>query len=239
MLREIVLDTETTGLDPTQGDRIVEIGALELVNRFPSGREWHHYFDPERDMPQAAFEVHGISAEFLKGKPKFAELADDFVEFVGDAPLVIHNASFDIKFLNAELARSGHGLLTSERAVDTLAMARRKHPGAPATLDALCKRYGIDTTVRTKHGALIDCKLLADVYVEMLGEKQARLVLAGAGAGPVVPSVGGLRQMRAKAMQRPEPLAPRLAPEELAAHKAFVDQLGSKAIWHEWLTAGA
>jgi DNA polymerase-3 subunit epsilon len=235
MLREIVLDTETTGLDPKTGHRIVEIGCLELVNRFPSGREWHHYFDPERDMPSDAYAVHGISGEFLVGKPKFADLASGLVDFLGDATLVIHNASFDISFLNAELDRAGSAALSMERVVDTLALARRKHPGAPASLDALCKRYGIDTTVRSKHGALVDCKLLADVYIELLGVRQATLGLATsaltestANAAPV--RTGG-RRKGAAAKQRPKPLPSRLTPEEATAHDTFVETLGPEALW--------
>ena len=235
MLREIVLDTETTGLDHRTGDRIVEIGCLELVNRFPSGREWHHYFNPDRDMPREAFNVHGISAEFLKDKPRFKELAGDFVSFLGDAVLVIHNASFDIGFLNAELAKVGHAALSMDRAVDTLALARRKHPGAQATLDALCKRYGIDSTVRSKHGALVDCKLLAAVYVEMLGERQARLELASDRSSravlPGVASGAGRAPAREPARVRPRPLAPRLSADDLARHRAFVEQLGPQSSW--------
>ena len=247
MLREIVLDTETTGLDPRTGDRIVEIGCLELVNRFPSGKEWHHYVNPDRDMPAEAFKVHGISADFLKDKPRFHELAADFVAFIGDATLVIHNAPFDIGFLNHELGRLKLGSIAMDRTVDTLALARRKHPGSPATLDALCKRYGVDTAVRTKHGALVDCKLLADVYVEMLGERQANLLLAGegraTGEAPVVPpgtgtrtgtsgnaGSGGLHANR-PARQRPTPLPPRLTEADLALHKAFVETIGPQAIW--------
>ena len=236
MLREIVLDTETTGLDPRTGDRIVEIGCLELVNRFPSGREWHHYFNPDRDMPREAFHVHGISAEFLRDKPRFKDLADAFADFIGDAVLVIHNASFDIGFLNHELGKVGHAPLSMDRAVDTLALARRKHPGSPATLDALCKRYGIDTTVRSKHGALVDCKLLADVYVEMLGERQARLELASDRSvhAPSPTAASAIRSSaRTPVRARPRPLAPRLTADDLALHETFVAQLGPRAIWLE------
>ena len=238
MLREIILDTETTGLDPKRGDRIVEIGCLELVNRFPSGREWHHYFNPDRDMPNEAFKVHGLSAEFLKDKKRFHEMAADFVDFIGDATLVIHNATFDITFLNHELARLKLSALSMDRVVDTLALARRKHPGAQASLDALCKRYGVDTTVRSKHGALIDCKLLADVYVEMLGQRQANLLLAAEGSSAVnlgaATSASGLpggAGHRVAARQRPSPLPARLTAEELEKHAAFVETLGSQAIW--------
>jgi DNA polymerase-3 subunit epsilon len=233
MLREIVLDTETTGLDPQSGDRIVEIGCLELVNRFPSGREWHSYFNPDRDMPKEAFAVHGISSDFLKDKPRFAELADDLLEFLADASLIIHNAAFDINFLNTELKKIGKPQIEIDRVVDTLQLARRKHPGSPASLDALCKRYGIDMAVRKKHGALVDCKLLADVYVELLGERQARLELTvvngvetPAAASPV-PS----RRRARSARKRPEPLPSRLSPEEAAAHAKFVETLGADALW--------
>jgi DNA polymerase III subunit epsilon len=236
MLREIILDTETTGLDPKTGDRIVEIGCLELLNRFPSGNEWHFYFNPDRDMPDGAFKVHGISADFLKDKPRFHELADQFIDFIGDATLVIHNAPFDMGFLNHELGRLKLGPLSMDRVVDTLAMARRKHPGSPASLDALCKRYGVDTAVRSKHGALVDCKLLADVYVEMLGERQANLLLAG-DRGAQTPTAGASDGARGatpgtKAVrQRTKPLAPRLTEDDQARHKAFVETLGPQAIW--------
>jgi DNA polymerase III subunit epsilon len=241
MLREIVLDTETTGLDPKTGDRIVEIGCLELVNRFPSGREWHYYFNPDRDMPEGAFKVHGISAEFLKDKPRFKEFAKDFLGFIGDATLVIHNAPFDMNFLNHELTRLKLGPLSMDRVVDTLAMARRKHPGAQASLDALCKRYGVDTTVRNKHGALIDCKLLADVYIEMLGARQANLLLPGDrvpshteanGAAPAADANGGINpHSRTTARQRSKPLPSRLSQDDIAKHDAFVATLGPQAIW--------
>ena len=240
MLREIVLDTETTGLDPKTGDRIVEIGCLELVNRFPSGREWHFYFNPDRDMPEGAFKVHGISAEFLKDKPRFHEFAKDFIDFIGEATLVIHNAPFDMNFLNHELTRLQLGPLPMDRVVDTLAMARRKHPGAQASLDALCKRYGVDTSARNKHGALIDCKLLADVYIEMLGARQANLLLAGDrapqksgtnGATATTPGQSASGQVRMAARQRPTPLPSRLTDDDLARHTAFIETLGPQAIW--------
>ena len=237
MLREIILDTETTGLDPRTGDRVVEIGCLELVNRFPSGNEWHFYFNPDRDMPDGAFKVHGISADFLRDKPRFHELADKFVDFIGDATLVIHNAPFDIGFLNHELGRLKLGPISMDRVVDTLAMARRKHPGAQASLDALCKRYGIDTAVRSKHGALVDCKLLADVYVEMLGERQANLLLAGVRGVPA-PAVGtsgeaNLAPAFGTARQRAKPLPARLTEDDIVRHKAFVATLGPQAVWYK------
>ena len=164
-MREIILDTETTGLDPNEGHRLVEIGCVEMIDRNPTGATWHKYFNPERDMPVEAFNVHGLSAEFLSDKPLFAELAQEFVDFVGDAHLVIHNAGFDMRFLNAELKRVNLAVLAMDRVVDTLAMARRKHPGARASLDELCQRYGIDNSKRVKHGALLDAEILAEVYI--------------------------------------------------------------------------
>ena len=177
-MREIVLDTETTGLDPLDGHRLVEVGCVELVNRIPSGHTFHAYFNPERGMPAEAFAVHGLSEEFLKDKPFFVETADDLIAFLGDAPLVIHNAAFDLGFLNAELERAGRPLIARERLVDTLLIARRKHPGGSNRLDDLCVRYAIDNSRRTKHGALLDAELLAEVYVELIGARQAQLVLS-------------------------------------------------------------
>ncbi len=177
-MREIVLDTETTGLDPATGDRMVEIGCIELMHRLPTGREFHRYMNPERDMPEEAFRVHGLSSEFLADKPLFAEVAEDFLLFIGDAPLVIHNASFDMKFINAELTRIGLDAIPMSRAFDTVAMARAKFPGSPASLDALCKRFSIDLAVRDKHGALVDSQLLAAVYLALLGGRQSALELA-------------------------------------------------------------
>ncbi|MFQ5626134.1 MAG: DNA polymerase III subunit epsilon, partial [Methyloligellaceae bacterium] len=176
-MREIVLDTETTGFDALGGDRIVEIGCVELINHIPSGRKWHSYLDPERDMPQPAFEVHGLSGEFLKGKPLFADIAGDFLAFIEQDNLIIHNADFDVGFLNAELGRIDDAPIAMDRVTDTLALARRKHPGASNSLDALCKRYGVDASGRKTHGALIDCGLLACVYVELIGAHQADLEL--------------------------------------------------------------
>ena len=176
-MREIVFDTETTGLDPYQGHRLIEIGCIELFNRFPTGQTFHVYVNPERDVPAEAFAVHGISAEQLKDKPRFAEIADDLLAFLGDAPLVAHNAMFDLGFLNAELERVGRGLVARERLIDTLLLARRRHPGGSNRLDDLCTRYGIDNSRRTKHGALLDAELLAEVYLELIGARQASLGL--------------------------------------------------------------
>ena len=196
MQREIVLDTETTGFDTSKGHRLIELGCIELFNRIPTGREFHRYVNPERDVPVEAQQVHGITTEFLVDKPVFSAIAQQFLEFIGDDILVIHNASFDIAFLNFELQRVGLAPISMSRVVDTLALARRKHPAGPNSLDALCKRYGVDNTRRTKHGALLDSLLLADVYVELLGERQATLGLgrtssAATGTGLQLGRVGG------------------------------------------------
>jgi DNA polymerase III subunit epsilon len=225
-LREIVLDTETTGLDPFDGHRVVEIGCIELVNRIPTGRKWHCHLNPEREMPYQAFEVHGLSTEFLRDKPRFAELADDMLTFIEGAMLVMHNATFDFGFLNAELDRLARPLLRWDRVVDTLALARRRHPGAPCSLDALCKRYGVDLSEREKHSALLDCRLLASVYVELVGGHQARLEFAANGAQA---ALLGANPYAVK--PRPRRLAPRLSAAELEAHRAFVATLGGEALW--------
>jgi DNA polymerase-3 subunit epsilon len=228
-MREIVLDTETTGLDPYKGDRLVEIGCVELFNRIPTGEVFHVYINPERDMPAEAFNVHGLSAEFLSDKPKFADVCEAFASFIGDAPLVIHNAQFDIGFINAELERCGRALVRRDRAVDTLLLARRKHAGGSNRLDDLCARYGIDTSRRVKHGALLDAEILAEVYVELIEARQAQLILAGAGAhdhaaGIAAPAI----------LMRPVPLPGRLTEEERDLHRAFVGGLGEKSIWNEY-----
>jgi DNA polymerase-3 subunit epsilon len=225
-LREIVLDTETTGLDPFDGHRVVEIGCIELINCIPTGRSWHCHLNPERDMPYQAFEVHGLSTEFLRDKPRFADLADDMLGFIEGAMLVMHNAAFDFGFLNAELDRAGRSLLRWDSVVDTLALARRRHPGAPCSLDALCKRYGIDLSEREMHSALLDCRLLASVYVELVGGHQARLDFAINGAQA---ALLGARQEAVRA--RPRPLEPRLTAAEIEAHRAFVATLGTDALW--------
>ena len=228
-MREIVLDTETTGLDPFQGDRLVEIGCVELVNGIPSGQTFHRYFYPERTMPPEALAIHGLTDEFLKDKPLFADAVDNLIVFLGDAPLVIHNAAFDIGFLNAELERVGRPLIARERMVDTLLIARRKHPGGANRLDDLCIRYAIDNSHRTKHGALLDAELLAEVYVELIGARQAQLILSQAATS--APVTGELIVIR----ERPQPLAPRLSADERAAHRAFIATLGENAIWREYL----
>jgi DNA polymerase-3 subunit epsilon len=230
-MREIVLDTETTGLDPYQGDRLVEIGCIELLNRFPTGKTFHWYFNPERDMPEAAFKIHGLSAEFLRDKPVFAEKADELVAFLGDAPLVAHNAMFDLGFINAELERAGLALVERERMVDTLLIARRKHPGGANRLDDLCVRYAIDNSRRTKHGALLDAELLAEIYVELVDARQATLVLSQT-AAPIV--VTGATAIIVR--ERPAPLAPRLTDEDRAAHRLFIATLGESAIWRDYVT---
>lgn len=226
-MREIVLDTETTGLDPKTGDRVIEIGCIELVNRFPTGEEFHVYINPERDVPAAAEAVHGLSTAFLKDKPVFAEIAERFLKFIGNDKLVIHNANFDVGFLNAELGRLGKPKIDSGRVLDTLELARRKHPAGPNSLDALCKRYSVDNSKRTKHGALMDSVLLAEVYVELLGERQAALLLAKSGTE----ASGTRTRQEGRAAQRPEPLPSRLTQEDVAAHAVFVETLGPKALW--------
>jgi DNA polymerase III subunit epsilon len=232
MMREIVLDTETTGLDPYQGDRLVEIGCIELVNRFPTGKTFHWYFNPERDMPEAAFKIHGLATEFLRDKPKFAEKVEDLIAFLGDAPLVAHNAMFDLGFINAELDRVGQAQVSRERMVDTLLIARRKHPGAANRLDDLCARYGIDNSHREKHGALKDAELLAEVYIELVEARQATLVLSQA-AAPII--VAGAPII---VRERPAPLPVRLTDEDRAAHRRFIETLGEGAIWRDYVTAG-
>jgi DNA polymerase III subunit epsilon len=229
-MREIILDTETTGLDHANGDRIVEIGAVELDNRFPTGRTYHTYINPQRPMHEDARNVHGLTDAFLADKPLFGACAEAFLAFVQDAPLVIHNASFDIGFLNAELARYGHSPFRFERVVDTLVLARRKHPGAPNSLDALCARYGIDNSHREKHGALLDAELLAEVYVELTGGRQRGLEFEVASF-----SYGAPTQDGALAAQRPAELASALTAEQRARHAAFVATLGENAVWRDYL----
>src|ERR1700686_2469365 len=182
MMREIVFDTETTGLDPFQGDRLVEIGCIELVNRFPTDKVFPCYFNPQRDMPEGAFKIHGLSIDFLKDKSLFADKVDELIAFFGDAQLVAHNAMFDLGFLNAELERAGRATVNRERMIDTLVIARREHAGGSNRLDDLCERYAIDNSRRTKHGALLDAELLAEVYVELIGARQGSLVLSQAAA---------------------------------------------------------
>lgn len=226
-MREIVVDTETTGLDPLRGDRLVEIGCVELFNHMPTGQSFHRYLNPEREMAQEAYAVHGLSTEFLADKPLFSAVADEFLAFVGDAPLIIHNASFDASFINAELERIGRSALPRERLVDTLLLARRKHPGVSNRLDDLCSRYAIDNSHRTKHGALLDAELLAEVYVDLIGARQSSLVLATATAVRVEAQLDMPRRQRAV------PLAPRLNEAARAAHRAFIATL-AKPIWQDF-----
>src|SRR5580693_1358767 len=226
-MREIVLDTETTGLDPLDGHRLVEVGCVELVNRIPSGHTFHAYFNPERGMPAEAFAVHGLSEEFLKDKMFFVEAADDLIAFLGDAPLVIHNAAFDLGFINAELERAGRSPVTRERMIDTLVIARRKHPGGSNRLDDLCARYAIDNSRRIKHGALLDAELLAEVYIELIGARQAQLILSQARTPAHV--AGAPIVLR----ERPVPLTARLTDDARAAHRKFILSLGEAAIWRD------
>jgi DNA polymerase III subunit epsilon len=228
MLREIVLDTETTGLDHRKGDRIIEIGCIELLNRIPTNVTFHQYIHPEdRDVHPDAQAVHGITMDKLRDKPKFSEIAPDFINFIGDAPLIIHNAMFDIGFINAELQRLRHPAIAMDRVVDTLSLARRKHPGGQNSLDALCRRYAIDNSKRTVHGALLDSWLLAEVYLELLGERQATLGLAQNGAQ----RRGDATVVTTAIVVRQRPLVPRLSDADIAAHRAFVETLGPEALW--------
>jgi len=239
-MREIVLDTETTGFEPSEGDRIVEIGAIELLNHMPTGRTYHQYINPKRSMPAGAFEIHGIGPDLLepprpaekgevilRDKPVFAEVAQAFVDFIGDARLVIHNAAFDMKFLNAELGWVNRAPLPMDQSLDTLAIARKKFPGSPASLDALCRRFGIDNSNRTLHGALLDSEILAEVYLELIGGRQPDLVLAG-NSGTKSRTVSGSDW---RPMPRPNPLGSKINAAEAEAHAAFVETLGESALW--------
>jgi DNA polymerase-3 subunit epsilon len=228
-LREIVLDTETTGFEPSEGHRIVEIGAVELFNHLPTGRTFHVYLNPERTMPKEAFEVHGLGDDFLRDKPLFRHEAQNFLDFVADARLVIHNASFDMKFLNWELRTHGFPQIPNDRAIDTLMIARSKFPGSPASLDALCRRFGIDNSMREKHGALLDSEILAEVYLELIGGRQPDLVLAPV-ASTASRQAGAVEEVW-RPRPRPTPLPARLTEAEAAAHSAFVAKLGGGAIW--------
>ncbi len=230
-MREIVMDTETTGLDPFTGHRIVEIGAVELLNHIPTGNVYHQYINPQRDMPEEAFNVHGLSQEFLASKPLFADVAQDFLRFIEDGILIIHNAPFDMKFLNAEFSWMDVEQLSMDRVIDTLALARKRYPMGPNSLDALCRRYGIDNSRRDKHGALLDSELLADVYMELIGGRQTVLGLTS-DSGQAVKQVE-VGQTRVSA--RPTPLASRLSQAEIDAHNEMIAGLGDKALWR---TAG-
>ncbi|WP_024511828.1 DNA polymerase III subunit epsilon [Bradyrhizobium sp. ARR65] len=231
-MREIVLDTETTGLDPLRGDRLVEIGCVEIFNRMPTGQTFHRHINPERVVSAEAVAVHGLTNEFLADKPLFAEVVEEFLAFIGDAPLVIHNASFDIGFINAELDRLKLPAIQRERLVDTLLLARRKHPGVSNRLDDLCSRYAIDNSHRTKHGALLDAELLAEVYVDLIGARQSSLILA---TDTREIRVSGTADTQRR--QRLVPLAPRVSDADREAHRAFIATLGDKAIWNDFLPA--
>jgi DNA polymerase-3 subunit epsilon len=228
-MREIVFDTETTGLDPYQGHRLIEIGCVELVNRFPTGQTFHRHLNPERDVPAEAFAIHGLSYDFLKSQPLFADIVSDLLAFVGGALLIAHNASFDLGFLNAELERINQAAIPRDRLVDTLQLARRKYPGSSNRLDDLCARFGIDNSRRTKHGALLDAELLAEVYLELVGARQAQLGLVVVTAAPIVVS-----NVNFSSKMRPVLLPPRVTDIERAAHRALIAELGAKAIWNDY-----
>jgi len=238
-MREIVLDTETTGFEPSEGDRIVEIGAVELIGHVPTGRTYHQYINPMRSMPEGAFSVHGIGPDLmepprnpepgqilLKDKPVFADVVQAFLDFIGDAKLVIHNAAFDMKFLNAELGWLSRPLLPMTQSLDTLAIARRRFPGSPASLDALCRRFGIDNSNRTLHGALLDSEILAEVYLELIGGRQPDFALSAQAERKVKGQSDDWRPQ-----PRPTSLPSRLTEDEAAAHMSFVDKLGDDAVW--------
>lgn len=227
-MREIVFDTETTGFDPFSGDRLVEIGCVEVENYLPTGRSFHQYVNPERDMPEGAFRIHGLSAEYLKDFPVFSEIYGEFVDFVGDAKLVAHNASFDMKFINWELAQVGHGKIPMSRAVDTLEIARRKFPGSPNTLDALCKRFAIDNSNRVKHGALLDAELLAEVYLELMGGRQRGFSLVPEEKASVDVNTG----VRDKENMFRTPRPHFATDTERGRHEAFIAPMGAAALWH-------
>jgi DNA polymerase-3 subunit epsilon len=232
-MREIVFDTETTGLNPGGGDRIVEIGCVEVYNRVETGRSFHAYFNPDRDMPFDAQEVHGLTNLFLSDKPRFPELADDLLDFLEDSPLVAHNASFDFGFLNFELERCGKSPVSMSRMVDTLTLARTKHPGAKHSLDALCMRFGVDRSQRIKHGALLDAQLLAQVYVELTGGRQI-----GLGLVAVTERLGVAANTTAARVRELRPARPHFAHfEELEAHRAFIAKL-INPLWARFAEAG-
>ena len=241
-MREIVLDTETTGFEPSEGDRIVEIGAVELQNHMPTGRTYHQYINPKRSMPAGAFGIHGIGPDLLeppqtpaagqvilRNKPIFADIAQAFVDFIGDSKLVIHNAAFDMKFLNAELKWSNRPLLPMDQSLDTLGMARKKFPGSPASLDALCRRFGINNSNRTLHGALLDSEILAEVYLELIGGRQPNLVMSGQTNSKAQTESGG----KWRSQPRATPLSPKIKAAEANAHATFIKSLGENALWNK------
>lgn len=228
-MREIVLDTETTGLDPKDGHRIVEIAGVELANTLPTGRIYHQYINPEMAMPAEAFQIHGLGDAFLKDQPVFSGIVEAFLAFVGSDPLVIHNAEFDMRMINAELQRLGRQALPNSQAIDTLGMAKRAFPGAQASLDALCRRFGVDNSARKKHGALLDCELLAEVYLELQGGRQRGLALASSGSRAEGGKIRGVADVAT--VRREMPLPSRLTEAEIEAHAAFIDDLGDTALW--------
>jgi DNA polymerase-3 subunit epsilon len=230
-MREIIFDTETTGLDPVKGDRLIEIACIELVNHIPTGKSFHRHVNPERPVPAEATRVHGLTDEMLKDKPLFAAVADEFLDFLGDATLIAHNASFDMAFVNAELARLGKGPIGDERVVDTLMLARRKHPAGPNSLDALCMRYEIDLSRRTKHSAILDSELLAEVYIELIGGRQTSLIL-GEEVGVQTIAVA---HHAVETATRPVPRLFTITAAEIEAHRAAVASLGANAIWAKYL----
>jgi len=229
IMREIIFDTETTGLDANGGDRLVEIGCVELVNHIPTGEVYHVYLNPERSVHPEALAVHGLDNEFLADKPLFESAADEFVAFLRDSPLIAHNATFDKGFINMELARSGRPEYPVDRFIDTLVLARRRHPGSPNSLDALCSRYNIDNSARTRHGALLDAEILAEVYIELIGGRQTAFAL------PTASAIEHARTKGAPAGARPQPLPPRISAAELESHREFVESLGEKALWKRLL----
>jgi DNA polymerase-3 subunit epsilon len=225
-LREIVFDTETTGFDSQGADRITELGCIELIDWLPTGEQFHAFLDPEREVPDKVVEITGLTTSFLRGKPKFAERVDDFLDFVGDAPLVAHNAKFDMGFINAELRRIGRDPIPERRFIDTLAMANAAFPGSPASLDALCKRFDISLSARDKHGAIIDSELLARVYLELRGGRERTL---GLDVGMETEAV--VTRKKTGAPERPNRLPPLLSDEEKAAHEAFIAKIGGSDLW--------
>ncbi len=228
-MREVVLDTETTGLDPQAGHRLVEVGAVELSNHVPTGRTYHQYINPDRSMPKDAFKIHGLSDEFLSDKPKFADVADDFLEFLGEGKLVIHNAAFDLGFINAELGWIGRPQLSENQVIDTVAVARNKFPGSPASLDALSRRFGIDTSDRVRHGALLDSEILAEVYLELVGGRQPNFAFTMHPIGGTDPSGESWRPG-----PRGKELPLRITDAEAKAHVEFVESLGEGALWRKY-----
>ena len=233
-MRELVLDTETTGLEALGGDRLIEIGCVEIINYIPTGRTFHAYINPKRAVSLEAVQVHGLDDAFLRDKPCFEEVVEAFTDFVGDSRLVAHNAAFDRGFINMELGRCSRSHLEEHRFVDTLMLARRRHPNGPNSLDALCSRYGIDNSSRTKHGALLDAEILAEVYIELLGGRQATFVL-----GPTVKIISSAGTGAEMTRSRPVPLKPRIGEADRAAHAAFIREMSKVPLWDRYAEAEA